>query len=227
MDEAGDTGLDIDNGSSLYFLIGFVYFPDDNCTTCMQTIRKVIKDKYGKVYADLKAADCNNATREIVLKQLVEHNVKCGYFYVNKQEEQIQQYFREDENIFLTYKELICSQLGYLIRNEEISSISVHIDPLSQLKGGEGRKGKGKGRDDPKKRLKRHVFNYVRGVLGVKNLGVKNLGVIYIPSRASDGVQCADFVSWSARRALEREPDFYNIIKDRVIFVDKFEVKSK
>lgn len=88
---------------------------------------------------------------------------------MDKQKEEIQEHFEEDENIFLTYKELICSQLEHLVQNEQISDLSVHIDHLSQLKGGETQT----------KRLRRHLFRHIRDLLD----GVSKPSVEYVSSK--------------------------------------------
>lgn len=199
IDEAGDQGFSFEKGSSRYFVIGFAYFPTTEYKGCVDSVKKEITERGGKAPQHLHFNKSSIDVRIELLKRIVEKRGKFGYIYEDKM--RVYDYLRINHNINYNYNQMVYYLIDTLIKSENVcEDIAVFISQRSS-----------------DKRVKRGIATYLSTQTN-KILNPHKLYPKFVKPHSSRGADCADFVSGSIYKMVEKnDPQYYEIIKDNIV----------
>jgi hypothetical protein len=199
IDESGDPGFKLGEGSTQYFLMGFAYFPSQNYKDSIDLIKGDIKSKTGRSPKEIKFNKSSHEMRMLLLQLLVENNGQFGYIYVNKMK--IYEYLRGHPEINYIYNQMIFYLIENLIEQEQVRDhITLYIDQRSKNK-------------DIKKNISTYLKRQIDPILSPYRLYAR-----FEKSHNSRGVQCADCICGSIRRMIEEnDHKYFEVIKGNII----------
>ncbi len=199
IDEAGDQGFSFEKGSSRYFIIGFAYFPTTGYKDCVDSVKREITEKGGKEPQHLHFNKSSINIRKELLKRMVEAKGKFGYIHEDKKK--IYDYLRVNHNMNYNYNQMVYYLIDTLIENERIyEDIAVFISQRSS-----------------DKRIKKGIATYLSTQIN-KTLDPHRLYPKFVKPHSSRGADCADFVSGSVYKMIEKnDSQYYEIIKNNIV----------
>jgi hypothetical protein len=199
IDEAGDQGFNFQRGSSKHFVIGFAYFPTTGYKDCVDLVKRELTEKDGKEPQHLHFNKSSIRVRKELLKKMVEKRGKFGYIYENK--ERVFDYLRINHNMNYNYNQMVFYLIDTLIKNERVcEDIVVFISQRSS-----------------DKRIKKGIAKYLSIQIN-KTLYPNRLYTNFVKPHSSRGADCADFVSGSVYKMIEKNDlQYYEIIKNNIV----------
>jgi len=200
IDESGDSGLKIEEGSSRYFTIGLVVFEDnDEALACDQRIELLKKEIGWPQNAEFNFKRNSNKVREIFLSAVVRYNFFYYGMVINKDRNKLWgDGFRNKESFY----KYTC---GLVFENakEKLINATIIMDESGNLD------------------FKRQLEKYLRNKINKEDKRVSKVKMQR--SESNNLLQLADYVASSINRSIQNEKkkfdDYRRIIAYREIYV--------
>jgi hypothetical protein len=200
IDESGDSGLKIEQGSSRYFTIGLVVFEDnEEALACDQRIQ-LLKTEIGWLWNDEFHFKRNsNKVREYFLKAVTPYNFFYYGIVINKDKEKLWGAGFKNKESFYKYA------CGLVFENakEKLINANVIIDESGSLD------------------FKNKLAKYLRRKINSRDKIIKKVKMQR--SEGNNLLQLADYVASSINRSVQnkrkKSDDFRKIIAHREIYV--------
>lgn len=196
VDDSGDPGIKLGQGSSRHFVIAAILFEDDlDAEETSLKIKRLRKELNWKENHEFKFRKLSPELRVKFLNTVKKMNFKISIFELDKTTLSNSKIYRNDSSKL--YNAVILETIKAF---ENVKMAHIYID--------------GEGGND----YRRKVKSYFR-----KNLSGKAMKELsYRDSRTNNLIQLADMVAGSAKRAIDQGEDGYiKIIRNKIVAIKK------